>query len=78
MTPKRQYKDLSSVLKSVLEDYNLSENLAKNDLIENWQKIAGKDLSDKCTATNFVNGELTVKAKNKIWKEELALGSMIW
>jgi predicted nucleic acid-binding Zn ribbon protein len=57
----------------VLKNYNLSENLAENDLIENWHKIVGKDLSSKCTPESFINGKLTLKAKNKIWKEELAL-----
>ncbi len=72
MTPKKQYRDLKSVLKTVLKDYNLSDTLAKEDVIDNWNKIVGDKLSDKCMPIKLENGELTIKAKNIIWKEELA------
>jgi len=73
MTPKNQYKDLPAVLKTVLKKYNLSDKLVKEDLIKNWTQIVGNKLSEKCSPITLVNGELTIKAKNKIWKEELAL-----
>lgn len=73
MTPDKKYKDLHSVLKTVLQEYNLTDTLAKRSLFQNWKKIAGKNLSDVCDPVDLIHGELTIKAKNKIWKEELAL-----
>jgi predicted nucleic acid-binding Zn ribbon protein len=73
MTPKNQYKELPEVLKTVLKKYNLSDTIVRENLIENWTQIIGDKLSDKCSPVTLVEGELTIKAKNKIWKEELAL-----
>ena len=73
MTPKSTYRDLPSVLQAVLKEYNLSDTLAKKQIIDNWDKIVGDKLSDKCTPIELKNGELTIKAKNYFWKEELAL-----
>ena len=71
--PKKQYKDLPTVLKKILEQYQLSDVVAKEKLLKNWTNIAGEKLSEKCYPVDLVDGILTIKAKNKIWKEELAL-----
>ena len=73
MTLKNQYKELPAVLKTVLKKYNLSDIMVRENLIENWTQIVGEKLSEKCSPVKLVDGELTIKAKNKIWKEELAL-----
>ncbi len=73
MTPKSTFKDLPSVLRAVLKKYNLSETVAKEQLTGNWNKIVGDKLSDKCVPVELIDGELTIKAKNNFWKEELAL-----
>ena len=57
----------------MLKEFNLSDTVAKEQLIDNWNKIVGDKLSDKCVPVELKDGELTIKAKNYFWKEELAL-----
>ena len=71
--PDKNYRDLHSVLEKVLKDYNLSPTLAEEDLIDKWVEIVGAKLADKCYPVKLEEGELTIKTKNKIWRDELAL-----
>jgi predicted nucleic acid-binding Zn ribbon protein len=73
MMPKSTFKDLPSVLQAVLKEFNLSDTVAKEQLINNWNKIVGDKLSDKCIPVELNDGVLIIKAKNYFWKEELAL-----
>lgn len=69
---KKAVKDISTVLKSILDKYHLSDAIEKEQIFSNWEKLVGKDIAKMCKPVNFENNELTLQAKNTVWREELA------
>ena len=72
MTRSNNYQDLPSVLQNVLKKYDLKEAVESEQIIHHWDKLAGEKISKQCKPVSFKDGELIVKAKNNIWKQELA------
>ena len=65
--PKNNFKDMPSILKKVLNKYNLTESVLKNNIINNWESMVGQ-----CTPVALTGNILTIRAKDNIWKQELA------
>jgi len=72
MTPKDNFKDVPSVLKKVLNKYNLTESVLKDKIINNWESMVGKKIANQCTPVALNGNILTLRAKDNIWKQELA------
>ena len=72
MTPNRKYRDLPTILKTVLDKYNLSDSVYREQLFSHWEELVGEKISKQCKPIEINNGELIIKAKNNIWKQELA------
>jgi predicted nucleic acid-binding Zn ribbon protein len=72
MMPKNNFKDMPSILKNVLNKYNLTESVLKDKIINNWESMVGKKIANQCTPVALADNILTVRAKDNIWKQELA------
>jgi len=68
----KSVKDISAVLKNILDKYNLSDAVEKEQIFTNWNKLVGKDIARMCKPVKFENNELTLEVKNTVWREELA------
>jgi predicted nucleic acid-binding Zn ribbon protein len=72
MMPKNNFKDMPSILKNVLNKYNLRESVLKDKIINNWESMVGKKIANQCTPVALTGNILTIRAKDNIWKQELA------
>jgi len=70
--PKRALEDLRSIIKNVLDAYDLTDSVTEERIMRNWPSLVGNSISNMCQPVSFHDGELTIKAKDKFWKEELA------
>ena len=70
--PERAFKDLHTVLSVVLKDCGLQEKVAEKRILQNWSLIMGTKISKMCKPLSLQNGELTIRAKDKFWRDELA------
>ena len=73
MNRSKKVQELPTLLDDILEKYQLKQKVRENQIISNWEKIVGTKLAQKCTAIEFSDGVLTVKAENETWRQELAL-----
>ena len=73
MTPKKTYRDLSSIMQNLLNKYKLTEKVQKELLFSNWASIVGSKISKQCKPINLDGDVLIIEAKNEIWKQELAI-----
>ena len=72
MTAKKSFTDVSTVLGTILKKYQLTDEINKEKILNNWEALVGKEISKMCKPVDFNNNELTLRAKNTIWKQELA------
>ena len=72
MTRNNNYQDLPSVLQNLLKKYDLREAVVGEQIINNWESLVGDKISKQCKPVEINDGELVVKVKNNIWKQELA------
>jgi len=70
--PEKAFKDLHSILTPMLDDFGLTEKVSEERIIQQWASIMGGKISKMCRPVSFHNGELTIQAKDKFWREELA------
>ncbi|TFH02663.1 MAG: DUF721 domain-containing protein [Calditrichales bacterium] len=71
--PPKTYKDISFVLRNIVNEYHLDVDLSSQKIISNWETLVGKKIAKLCTPVSLNKDELTVKAVNNVWKQELAL-----
>ena len=71
MTHENNYKDLPSVLQKLLKKYDLKDAVTNQQIFTDWKSLVGHKISIQCKPVEFKNGELMIKAKNNIWKQEL-------
>jgi predicted nucleic acid-binding Zn ribbon protein len=71
MTHSNSYKDLPSVLQNILRKYDLNEVIIRQQIFDRWEFLVGEKISKQCKPVEMDNGELILKAKNNIWKQEL-------
>ena len=69
---KKAFKDLHSIIRNVLDDYNLTDKVREEHISLKWPSLVGDRISKMCKPVSFCDGILTIKAKDKFWKEELA------
>jgi predicted nucleic acid-binding Zn ribbon protein len=72
MTRNKNFQDLPSILNNVLKKYELTESIQSNQIFTRWEILVGEKIARQCRPVELVNGELVVRAKNNIWKQELA------
>ena len=68
---KNDFKDLHAVMEKLLQKYNLSDDINKQNIFNNWESLVGRKISIQCKPVEIKNGELLIKARNTIWKHEL-------
>ena len=71
MTHSNNYEDLPSVLRNLLVKYDLNEAVIRQQIFDRWEFLVGEKISRQCKPVEMDNGELIIKAKNNIWKQEL-------
>jgi len=71
MTHSNNYEDLPSVLRNTLVKYDLNEAVIRQQIFDRWELLVGEKISRQCKPVEMDNGELIIKAKNNIWKQEL-------
>ena len=69
----KNFQNIQQVLEKVLKNYGLENKVKNEQLINNWEKIVGKKLSEKCIPIKIENNTLILKSKNSIWRNELIL-----
>ena len=69
----RNFQDIHKILNNILENYNLEKGVKEEQIFNGWEKIVGKNLSDKCIPVKIEKNLLVLKAKNNIWRNELKL-----
>jgi predicted nucleic acid-binding Zn ribbon protein len=74
--PNQEFKNISSILGSILNNYGLKKTVERKRLIDNWDDIVGKALSKHCKPVKIENEVLFLEAKNNVWKNELSLRQM--
>jgi predicted nucleic acid-binding Zn ribbon protein len=72
MTRSNNFKDLPSILENVLKKYELTETIHRNQIFTRWEILVGEKIAKQCKPVDFIHGELVIKAKNNIWRQELA------
>lgn len=72
MTHNKSFQDLPSVLQKILKKYELTEAVKNEQLITQWDSLVGEKIAKQCKPIELNDGELVIKAKNNIWKQELA------
>ena len=72
MTRNETFQDLPSVLQNILKKYELTEAVKSEQLITQWESLVGEKIAKQCKPIELNDGELIIKAKNNIWKQELA------
>jgi predicted nucleic acid-binding Zn ribbon protein len=70
--PEKAFKDLHSILTHMLDDFGLTEKVSEERILQQWTSITGGKISKMCKPVSFHHGELTIKAKDKFWRDELA------
>ncbi|MCK5032098.1 MAG: DUF721 domain-containing protein [Calditrichia bacterium] len=70
---KKGFQNIQKVLNKVLKNYSLENQVKKEQLFNNWDKIIGKELAEKCSPIKIENNILFLKAKNSVWRNELKL-----
>ena len=70
---ERKFKDIQVILDKLLRNYNLEIPVKRQILFDNWEKIVGKNLAEKCTPVKIENRILFLKAKTSVWRNELKL-----
>ncbi len=73
MTRNSNYQDLPSILQNLLKKYDLAEAVNSELIFSRWEFLVGNKISKQCKPVEINDGELVIKAKNNIWKQELAL-----
>lgn len=73
MTPNKSFKELPSVLQDLLQKYQLDEQIRKEQILNNWEKIVGKKIARQCTPVRIEEKTLILQVKTETWKQELAL-----
>ena len=69
----KKFKDIQSVLDSLLNNYGIKNYVYYDRLIREWKNIVGNTLAKQCYPTKIENGVLFLKTKNSVWKNELFL-----
>ena len=72
MTNRKSFTDVSTVLKTIMNKYQLTEEILKEQIFANWESLVGKEISKMCKPVEFNDNELILRAKNTVWKQELA------
>ena len=72
MTNRKSFTDVSTVLKTIMNRYQLTEEIMKEQIFANWESLVGKEISKMCKPVEFNDNELILRAKNTAWKQELA------
>ena len=72
MTRSKTFQDLPSVLENILKKYELTEAVKSEQLMAQWNSMVGDKIAKQCKPIEINDGELIIKAKNNIWKQELA------
>lgn len=68
---KNDFKDLHAIMENLLKKYDLSDELIKQKIFNNWESVVGHKISIQCKPVEIKNGELLIQARNTIWKHEL-------
>jgi len=68
----KNYKELPAVLNKLLKKYNLEQAVKQEQIINHWESLVGKQISKNCEPLEVKNGVLIVRAKNNLWRQELA------
>ena len=69
----KDFQNIQQVLNKILKNYSLENQVKKNQLFSNWDKIVGKELAEKCIPIKMEYNILFLKAKNSVWRNELNL-----
>ena len=72
MTPRKNFQDLPSVMQKLLKKYNLTEAVMSEQILTRWESLVGEKISKQCKPVEIKDGELVIRAKNDMWKQELA------
>lgn len=68
------YQSLSDAIKAFLEIHGLEDEVAIQRLINDWERIMGKQIAQRTTRLSFKNGIFFVTLDSPVWKNELQLG----
>ena len=71
--PNKEFKNISSILGSILNNYGLKKPIERERIIDNWDDIVGNALSKQCKPVKIENDVLFLEVKNNVWKNELLL-----
>jgi predicted nucleic acid-binding Zn ribbon protein len=62
---------LVQILKQALEKWNLSTNLKRYALMEEWSEVVGEKTASKSRPTKFQGESLIVEVDHSAWVQEL-------
>jgi len=72
MTRNNKFQDLPSVLQNLLKKYGLSETVIREQIFNGWESLVGDKISKQCKPVELNDGKLVIRAKDNLWKHELA------
>jgi predicted nucleic acid-binding Zn ribbon protein len=67
------FQNIQEILNKILKTYHIEKDIKKEQLFENWERIIGKNLADKCKPVKVEENILFLKVKNSVWRNELKL-----
>ena len=66
-----QIQKIDGILNAVLSDKGYLKTCREYDVINNWEEIAGTNLSKKTKCVNVDNNVLHVRVSSASWRQEL-------
>jgi predicted nucleic acid-binding Zn ribbon protein len=73
VTLDNKMTNLGDALKDVFQDLGLEKELFRARVLSEWQKIVGKNISDRVKPVRFDSDFLILSSESSVWKNEIIL-----
>lgn len=69
----RDPEGLGAVLDIAAANFGWTEDLARGDVIGNWDSLVGESAAEHTSAQDFVDGELIVQCSSTAWAQQMRM-----
>ena len=67
----KDLKPIGGLLRNVLEELNLWDELQQCHILRDWDDIVGEKIAPYARPFKFENGELWIRVEDSIWRSEI-------
>jgi predicted nucleic acid-binding Zn ribbon protein len=74
VTPRwRQPISLAEALKKALDQWNLTKDMKRHEVLSNWESIAGAQIAERSKPLKIQGHQLIVEVDHPTWIQELTM-----